>query len=116
VSAAPAAPVLTASGLLVVSGTAKLRAPGPAAQALRAAGVPARQWLVQLLSLGELALGVLGFVAPGRLTAGLLVAAYGTSASSAYGSRAGAKARHSATPAASSTSRRTPKPLAPLSR
>ena len=69
-------PFLAAGGLLCVSGVAKLRAPSPAAQALRTLGLPAGQALVRIAAAGELVLGVVAAVAGGRGAAVVLGAAY----------------------------------------
>jgi hypothetical protein len=48
-------PLLLAAALLLVSGTAKLRAPEPAASALRELGVPGARWAVPAGAVAELA-------------------------------------------------------------
>jgi len=62
------------SGLLVVSGAAKLRAPRAAESALAAMSLPGAGPLVRVAGACELALGVFALVLPGR-TAAVLVAA-----------------------------------------
>jgi hypothetical protein len=71
-------PLLAAAGVLLVSGMAKLRSPGGAVLALRAAGVPAARPLVGAAVAGELAVGLAVLVTPGRVAAAALAAAYGT--------------------------------------
>ena len=70
-------PFLLAALLLCLAGAAKLRSPAGAARALEALGLPARPAWVRVLGAGELALGVLGAVAPGRVAAGALACLYG---------------------------------------
>lgn len=79
--AALTAPFVTAAGLLIVSGLAKLRSPHAAAGALIAAGLPvagrprAVPGLVRAAALAELALGLAALLAGGRaLALGLAVA------------------------------------------
>ncbi len=75
-SAALTGPYLAAAGLLCVSGVAKLRRPDPAVQALVVAGLPARRWVVRVLSGAELTLGLLALVAGGRWPAATVAGAY----------------------------------------
>ena len=62
--------------LLALAGTAKLRRPGPATEALRAAGFPAPAVVVRVLSVAELAVGVAGLILPGPVAAVLLGVAF----------------------------------------
>jgi hypothetical protein len=57
VSGALAGPFLVAALALCVAGLAKLRSPRPAADALRAAGLPSHPWLIRTFAAAELALG-----------------------------------------------------------
>jgi hypothetical protein len=75
-SGALTGPLLAAAGVLLVSGAAKLRAPGPTTAALATAGLPARSWLVRLLAVGETVAGAAALLAPGRASAALLALAY----------------------------------------
>lgn len=50
-------PFVIAALALCVAGVAKLRSPRPAAEALRAAGLPSHPWLVRAFAAVELALG-----------------------------------------------------------
>lgn len=50
-------PFAIAALALCVAGVAKLRSPNPAAEALRAAGLPSRPWLIRAFAAAELALG-----------------------------------------------------------
>lgn len=74
------APLLVCAGLLAVSGTAKLRAPRPAADALVALGWPTRRPVgaVRAIAGAELVLAAAGALLPGRLTAAALAGAYAT--------------------------------------
>jgi uncharacterized membrane protein YphA (DoxX/SURF4 family) len=76
VTGALTGPFLAAAGLLCVSGVAKLRAPGTAAQAVRTLGLPAGAAVIRLAAAGELALGALALIAAGRLTAAVVGAVY----------------------------------------
>jgi hypothetical protein len=74
------APLLVCAGLLAISGTAKLRSPGPAADALVVLGWPASRrpvGPVRALAVAELALAAAAALVPGRITAAALAAAYG---------------------------------------
>jgi hypothetical protein len=64
------------AGLLVVSGAAKLRAPRAAASALAAMSLPGAGGLVRIGGACELALGIVALVAPGRIAAAVVGAAY----------------------------------------
>lgn len=68
-----------AAGLLLASGTAKLRHPGPAGRALAALRLPSGRWTVGGIGLAEILVGVWCLVAPGRASAvslGLLYSAF----------------------------------------
>jgi Methylamine utilisation protein MauE len=73
-------PLLVAGAVLIVAAVAKLRAPAGAAGALVTLGVPVRggraRGLVRLFAIGELGLGVWGFVTPSRAAYGLMAALY----------------------------------------
>ena len=71
-----AGPFLAAAGLLVVAGVPKLLDPLPLVRALRAAGMPAGRHLVRAFAAAEVAVGGWALVAPGRLAAALVAAAY----------------------------------------
>jgi hypothetical protein len=71
-----AGPFLAAAGLLVVAGVPKLSDPLPLVRALRQAGMPAGRLLVRAFALGEVAVGVWALLAPSRLSAALVAAAY----------------------------------------
>ncbi len=58
------APLMVAAGVLCVAGAAKLRAPDPAVEALRAGRLPADRWLVRAFALAELALGTWVAISP----------------------------------------------------
>src|SRR5437764_4146993 len=64
------------AGLLVVSGAAKLRAPRAAASALAAMSLPGAGGLVRIGGACELSLGAFALVAPGRVAAAVVAAAY----------------------------------------
>lgn len=68
-------PYLAAALALMLSGAAKLRAPRPAADALRAVGLPVPSALVRVFAAGECAIGLaallIGHGAPAVLVAGL---------------------------------------------
>jgi hypothetical protein len=72
------APFAAAALVLCVAGAAKLRAPGSAVRALRSIGIPAREPLVRTLAAGEIALGVLALLTPGRATAIPVTCVYAT--------------------------------------
>jgi hypothetical protein len=55
-------PLAVAALVLVVAGVAKLRAPAPAARALRELGLPAAAPAIRAFAAGEVALGVWAFV------------------------------------------------------
>ena len=65
-----------AAALLAVAGLMKLRAPAAASGALAALSLPAAPSTVRLAGACELALGTWALVAPGRLSAALVAAAY----------------------------------------
>jgi hypothetical protein len=71
-----AGPYLAAAGLLVAAGLPKVRDPLPLVRALRAAGFPLHRLAVRAFASGEVVLGLWALVAPGRLSAGLVAAAY----------------------------------------
>lgn len=71
-----AGPFLAAAGLLVVAGVPKLSDPLPLVRALRQAGMPAGRLLVRAFALAEVAIGVWALLAPSRLNAALVAAAY----------------------------------------
>ena len=71
-----AGPFLAAAGLLVAAGVPKVRDPLPLVRAVRGAGFPVHRQLVRAFAFGEVAVGVWALVAPGRLTAALVAAAY----------------------------------------
>jgi hypothetical protein len=73
---AVAGPFLAAAGLLVLAGVPKVRDPLPLVRALRAAGMPAGRLLVRAFAVVEIAVGCWALVAPGRVGAGLVAAAY----------------------------------------
>jgi hypothetical protein len=71
------APVVwTLACLLVVAGAAKLRSPGPAALALRGAGVAAGPLTVRLASGAEVAIGVWALAVPCTASMAALATAY----------------------------------------
>ena len=71
-----AGPFLAAAGLLVVAGVPKIIDPLPLVRALRTAGMPAGRVLVRAFAIAEVAIGGWALVAPGRLSAALVAAAY----------------------------------------
>jgi hypothetical protein len=71
-----AGPFLAAAGLLVVAGVPKVLDPLPLVRALRAAGMPAGRLLLRAFAVAEVAVGGWALVAPGRLSAALVAAAY----------------------------------------
>jgi hypothetical protein len=62
--------------LLGLAGYAKLRRPGPATEAVRAAGRAAPAMLVRILSVAELAVAAAGLLLPGMIAAALLAVAF----------------------------------------
>lgn len=71
-----AGPYLAAAGLLVVAGVPKLSDPLPLVRALRTSGLPGSRPLVRGFALVEVAVGLWALVAPSRLSAALVAAAY----------------------------------------
>ena len=75
-----AGPYLAAAGLLVLAGVPKVADPAPLVRALRSAGftVPPAPGalLVRSFAVAEVVVGVWAVVAPGRVVAGLVAAAY----------------------------------------
>ena len=71
-----AGPFLAAAGLLVVAGVPKVVDPLPLVRALRAAGMPVGRHLVRAFAIAEVGVGGWALVAPGRLSAALMVPAY----------------------------------------
>jgi hypothetical protein len=71
-----AGPYLAAAGLLVVAGVPKLSDPLPLVRALRQSGLPGSRLLVRAFALVEVAVGACAVVAPSRLSATLVAAAY----------------------------------------
>lgn len=75
-----AGPFLAVAGLLVVAGIPKVVDPLPLVRAVRSAGIPLRpavgSLLVRAFAVAEVALGTWAIVAPGRVSAGLVAAAY----------------------------------------
>jgi hypothetical protein len=69
VSGALAGPFLVAALALCVAGLAKLRQPRPAADALRAAGLPSYTWLIRSFAAAELALGAYAALSPSTVAA-----------------------------------------------
>jgi hypothetical protein len=78
VSAALSGPFLAASGVLCVSGAAKLRSPRAALPTLALLGLPSRTSVVRAVATAELAIGLAGLIAPSRATALVIAAAYAT--------------------------------------
>jgi hypothetical protein len=66
-----------ASALLAVAGAMKLRSPAAASGAMKAMSLPEATGTVRLAGLCELVAGIWALAAPGRLSAGLVAAAYG---------------------------------------
>jgi hypothetical protein len=62
--------------VLIVAGAAKLRAPAPAAAAVRELGLPAAALPIRTLAMGEIALGVWALVAPTSVAAIALACCY----------------------------------------
>ena len=71
-----AGPFLAAAGLLMVAGVPKVADPLPLVRALRAAGMPVARVLVRAFAIAEVAIGAWALVAPGRVSSGLVAAAY----------------------------------------
>lgn len=71
-----AGPAAAAAVLLVIGGAPKAAAPADTARALRALRVPVGALAVRGVGIGEVAVGLGFLVAPGRLTAALVGAAY----------------------------------------
>jgi hypothetical protein len=71
-----AGPYLAAAGLLLVAGVPKLSDPLPLVRALRQSGLPGSRPLVRAFALAEVAVGLWAVVAPSRLSAALVAAAY----------------------------------------
>ena len=75
-----AGPFLAVAGLLVVAGVPKVADPLPLVRALRSAGFPLRpalgSALVRAFAVAEIAVGGWAVVAPGRVPAALVAAAY----------------------------------------
>lgn len=70
-------PYLTACGVLLVTGAAKVRRPGATTDALRAAfAYDAHDKLARAIGVGEIAIGTVGALA-GGITAALVAATYG---------------------------------------
>jgi len=70
-------PLFACAGALALSGAAKLRRPGPAAAALRAARLPSVIWLVRTLAVAEIGIGLLVLTRPSPAACLLLAAAFG---------------------------------------
>jgi hypothetical protein len=70
------APVAVAALVLVVAGVAKLRAPAPAAAALRELGLPAGQPLIRVFAVLEVALGSWALASPTGVAAIALAGCY----------------------------------------
>jgi hypothetical protein len=69
-------PLLAFAGLLGLAGFAKMRDPRPAAEALRAAKVPASNFGVRGLGAAEVAVAAVGVVVGGRVGAAAIGAAF----------------------------------------
>jgi hypothetical protein len=69
-------PFLAAAALLVLAGLPKVADPSSLVLALRSVGLPARPVLGRLLAAGEIAVGCVALVAPGRVSGVLVAAAY----------------------------------------
>jgi uncharacterized membrane protein YphA (DoxX/SURF4 family) len=69
-------PFAIAALALCVAGVAKLRSPVPAAQALRAAGLPSRRWLIRVFATAELALGAYAALSASTAAAVAVAAMY----------------------------------------
>jgi hypothetical protein len=76
VAQALSGPFLIAALTLCVAGVAKLRAPGPAAEALRSLRLPARPAMVRAFAAGELALGLVAAISPGAAIGAALAGLY----------------------------------------
>jgi len=70
------APLAVAALVLVVAGVAKLRAPAPAAGALRELGLPAAAPAIRAFAVGEIALGMWALVDPSSAPAIALACCY----------------------------------------
>ena len=70
------APLAVAALVLIVAGVAKLRAPAPAAAALRELGLPAAALAIRAFAAGEIALGVWALAAPTSVAAIALACCY----------------------------------------
>jgi hypothetical protein len=70
------APLAVAALVLVVAGVAKLRAPAPAAAALRELGLPAGRPLIRVFALFEIALGGWVLASPGGPAAAAVAGCY----------------------------------------
>lgn len=70
------APFLAAAVVLAGAGAAKLARPDDTARALQIAGLPHHRRLVRAGAAAEVLLGVAAVAAPGRVTGGLVAAAY----------------------------------------
>ena len=70
-------PLFACAVALALSGAAKLRRPGSAAAALRAARFPSAVWLVRVLAVAEIAIGALVLVRPVPAACLLLAASFG---------------------------------------
>jgi methylamine utilization protein MauE len=69
-------PFFAAAALVVASGGAKLRHPGPAVRALQAARLPSSPPAVRAIGAVEIVVGLSCLIAPGRLSAAALAALY----------------------------------------
>jgi methylamine utilization protein MauE len=70
------APVAVAALVLAVAGVAKLRAPAPAAAALRELGLPAGRPLIRVFAVFEIALGGWALASPGGPAAAAVAGCY----------------------------------------
>jgi hypothetical protein len=70
------APLAIAALVLIVAGVAKLRAPGPAAAALRELGLPAGQPLIRAFAAAEIALGIWALASPAGVAAIAMACCY----------------------------------------
>jgi methylamine utilization protein MauE len=71
-----APPFFAGAGLVVASGAAKLRLPGPAGRALAALRLPSGRWAVRSIGSAEIAIGMWCLLAPGRASAVSLATLY----------------------------------------
>jgi hypothetical protein len=71
-----AAPFYLAAGMLLAAGPAKVLRPRPAAEAMRAAGIPGGAALARAVGMAEAAAGAAALLAPGPVTAGLVAGLY----------------------------------------